>query len=176
LELHPAVMMELTMQRIATALVLALAAAMPARAEDAIVTYKSLAPDTAFDLARAAMNKCRKDGYQVAIVVLDRFGIPLATLRDRFAPAMAIDTANGKAWTAVTFTRNSGDFAKAVKDGSLSAGLANLPKVTPLAGGLLIQGGGATLGAVGVAGAPGGDKDEACAKAGLEAVQDKLDF
>ena len=62
------------MKRIVLAAALALLAALPARAEEAIVTYKSIAPDVAFDLARAALNKCRKDGYQVAVVVLDRFG------------------------------------------------------------------------------------------------------
>ena len=63
-----------------------------------------------------------------------------------------------------------------MKDGTLSPGLASLPKVTPLVGGLIIQAGGSVLGGVGVAGAPGGDKDEACAKAGLESVRDKLEF
>jgi len=164
------------MKRIVLAAALALAAALPARAEEAIVTYKSLAPDVAIDLARAALNQCRKDGYQVAVVVLDRFGAPLVEMRDRFAPVGALDIAKGKAWTSVTFTRNSGDFAKGIKDGTISAGLANLPKVTPLVGGLMIEAGGSLLGGVGVAGAPGGDKDEACAKAGLAAVQDKLDF
>jgi uncharacterized protein GlcG (DUF336 family) len=153
-----------------------LAAALPARAEEGIVTYKSIAPDVAFDLARAALNKCRKDGYQVAVVVLDRFGAPLVTMRDRFTPAGALDIANGKAWTAGTFTRDTADFVKGIKDGTLSAGLANLPRVTPLVGGLVIQAGGSLLGSVGVAGAPGGDKDEACAKAGLESVQDRLEF
>ena len=161
---------------VAAATAAIVAAAAPGRAEEAIVTYKSLAPDVAFDLARAALNKCRKDGYQVAVVVLDRFGTPLVALRDRFAGIAALDIAKGKAWTAVNFTRDSGDFVKGIKDGTLSAGLANLPNVTPLVGGLIIQAGGALLGGVGVAGAPGGDKDEACAKAGLESVQDKLDF
>jgi len=160
----------------AAAAALALAAALPARAEEGIVTYKSIAPDVAFDLARAALNKCRKDGYQVAVVVLDRFGAPLVTMRDRFTPAGALDIANGKAWTAGTFTRDTADFVKGIKDGTLSAGLANLPRVTPLVGGLVIQAGGSLLGSVGVAGAPGGDKDEACAKAGLESVQDRLEF
>ena len=149
------------MKRLILAAALSLAAALPARAEEAIVTYKSIAPDVAFDLARAALNKCRKDGYQVAVVVLDRFGAPLVTLRDRFTPAGALDIANGKAWTAGTFTRDTADFVKAIKDGTLSAGLANLPRVTPLVGGLVIQAGGSLLGSVGVAGAPGGDKDEA---------------
>jgi len=164
------------MKRIALAAVAAALLALPVRAAEGVVTYKSLAPDTAFDLARAALDQCRKDGYQVAVVVLDRFGAPLVNLRDRYTPVGAIDIASGKAWTAVTFTRDTAEFVKAIKDGTIGPGLAGLPKVTPLVGGLVIQAGGALLGGVGVAGAPGGDKDEACAKAGLAAVQDKLEF
>ncbi len=158
------------------ALAAAFIAAPPARAAEGIITYKSLSPDVAFDLARSALLKCRKDGYQVAVVVLDRFGTPLVSMRDRFAPAAALDIANGKAWTAVTFTRDTGEFVKAIKDGAIGPGLAGLPRVTPLVGGLMIEAGGSLLGGVGVAGAPGGDKDEACAKAGLATVQDKLEF
>ena len=47
---------------------------LPAGAAEGVITYKSLSPDVAFDLARTALLKCRKDGYQVAVVVLDRFG------------------------------------------------------------------------------------------------------
>lgn len=151
-------------------------ALVPAHAAEGIVTYKSLAPDVAFDLARSALQQCRTDGYQVAVVVTDRFGAPLVELRDRYTPFAALDIAKGKAWTAVTFTRNTSDFAKAIKDGTIGAGLAGVPGVTPLAGAVLVEAGGSLLGAVGVAGAPGGDKDEACAKAGLAAVQDKLEF
>jgi uncharacterized protein GlcG (DUF336 family) len=162
------------MKRIILVAALTLAAALPARAQEGIVTYKSIAPDVAFDLARAALNRCRKDGFQVAVVVLDRFGTPLVALRDRYAGIAALDIAKGKAWTAVNFTRDTGDFVKGIKDGTLSSGLANLPNVTPLVGGLIIQAGGALLGGVGVAGAPGGDKDEACAKAGIDKVADQL--
>jgi uncharacterized protein GlcG (DUF336 family) len=151
-------------------------AVVPARAAEGVITYKSLAPDIAFDLARSALQQCRKDGYQVAVVVTDRFGAPLVELRDVYTPVGALDIAKGKAWTAVTFTRNTSDFVKASKDGTISAGLAGLPGVTPLAGGVVIAAAGSLLGAVGVAGAPGGDKDEACAKSGLAAVQDKLEF
>ena len=152
------------------------AAALPASAAEGIITYKSLSPDVAFDIARTALLKCRKDGYQVAVVVLDRFGAPLVSMRDRYAGIGAMDIATGKAWTAVNFTEDTAEFIKRMKDGTVSAGLANLPNVTPLVGGLIIQAGGSVLGGVGVAGAPGGDKDEACAKAGLAAVQDKLEF
>ena len=164
------------MKRILCAAAALLLVAAAARAEDAIVTYKSIAPDTALDLAKAALQQCRKDGYQVAVVVLDRFGAPLVALRDRYAGIGAYDIATGKAWTAVNFTLDTSEFVKRTKDGTLSPGLAAMPKVTPLAGGLVIEAGGSLLGGVGVAGAPGGDKDEACAKAGLDSVRDKLDF
>jgi uncharacterized protein GlcG (DUF336 family) len=108
--------------------------------------------------------------------VTDRFGAPLVELRDVYTPVAALDIAKGKAWTAVTFTRNTSDFVKALKDGTIGAGLAGVPGVTPLAGGVVIEAAGSLLGAVGVAGAPGGDKDEACAKSGLAAVQDRLEF
>ncbi len=159
----------------ATVLLAALSPA-PSRAEDAIVTYKSLAPDAAYDLARAALEQCRKDGFQVAVVVIDRFGAPLVMLRDRYAGLAAPATATGKAWTAVNFGRDTSDLLKAIHAGQLSPGLANLPNVVMLAGGLVIEAGGALVGGVGVAGAPGGDKDEACAKAGLESIRDRLDF
>jgi uncharacterized protein GlcG (DUF336 family) len=161
---------------VAMAAVALLVGAVPVRGEDATVTYKSLAPDAALDLARAALQFCRDGGYQVAVVVVDRFGQPLVMLRDRFAGLPAPTVAADKAYTAVGFRTNSGDFAKSIQAGKLSAGLAALPHVVTLAGGLVIEAGGNLLGAVGVAGAPGGDKDEACAKAGLDAIRDRLDF
>jgi uncharacterized protein GlcG (DUF336 family) len=148
-----------------------------AYADDAaIVTYKSIAPDTALELAKSALTACRAHGYQVAVVVLDRFGQQLVLLRDRFAGLPAPGIANDKAYTALGFHMSSADFAKSVQGGQLSAGLATMPHIVPLAGGLVIEAGGSVLGAVGVAGAPGGDKDEECAKAGLDAARDKLDF
>ena len=140
------------------------------------MTYKSIAPDTALDLAKAALATCRAHGYQVAVVVLDRFGQTLVLLRDRFAGLPAAGTANDKAYTALSFRSSSGDFAKLIQSGQLSAGLAALPHVVTLQGGIVIEAGGTLLGAVGVAGAPGGDKDEECAKAGLDAIRDRLEF
>jgi len=163
-------------KRFFLAAVLALTATLPARAEEAIVTYKSLAPDVAFDLARAALNQCRKDGYQVAVAVLDRFGIPLVVLRDQFAGPLALRVAINKAKTAAAFATSTGDFGKRIQAGELSQDYKRLPNVVTLGGGIVIEAGGAKLGAVGVSGSPGGDKDEACAEAGLAAVRDKLDF
>jgi hypothetical protein len=69
------------------ALAIALALAAPARAEDALVSYKSLSTELALDLARAALAECRKRGYQAAVAVVDRFGVTQVMLRDRFAGA-----------------------------------------------------------------------------------------
>lgn len=168
--------MEAKVKRIILAAALALVAALPARAEEGIVTYKSIAPDTAFDLARAALNKCRKDGYQVAVVVVDRFGQTLVLLRDRFAGNITETVATRKALTSLNFARNSSEVARMFKSGELGPEYYQLPNILPISGGVVIQAGGSTLGAVGISGGPPGDADENCAKAGLELVQDKLDF
>lgn len=147
-----------------------------AKAEEATVTYKSLSPDVALEAAQAALKRCRTDGYQIAVAVLDRFGEPQVMLRDRFAGLPAPRTATDKAWTALGFRANTSDMVKSIQSGTLDARLASLPRVTMLGGGLIIEAGGTLLGAIGVSGAPGGDKDEACAKAGIDSIRDKLDF
>ena len=98
------------------------------------------------------------------------------TLRDRYAGLPAADTATAKAYTALSFHAATSDLAKSIKSGQMDAGLARLPHVAILAGGLVIEAGGTVLGGIGVAGAPGGDKDAACAKAGLDAIRDRIDF
>jgi uncharacterized protein GlcG (DUF336 family) len=154
----------------------ALLLAAPARAQDAFVTFKSLSPELALDLARAALADCQKRGYQAAVAVVDRFGVPQVMLRDRFAGAHTPATAIGKAWTAVSFRTNTNDLVAASKEGTAQSGVRNLPGAVVLGGGVMIEAGGTTVGGVGVSGAPGGEADEACAKAGIEAVRDKLDF
>jgi uncharacterized protein GlcG (DUF336 family) len=158
------------------AIVLALGVSPAVAGDDAIVVYKSLSPETALEAAQAALKQCRDNGFQVAVAVLDRFGLPQVMLRDRFAGQLAIDTATGKAYTALSFRSPTSDLAKSVKSGQMDAGLARLPHVAMLAGGLPIEAAGTLLGGIGVSGAPGGDKDEVCAKAGLDAIRDRIDF
>ncbi len=144
--------------------------------DDALVVYKSLSPEVALEAAQAALKKCRDNGFQVAIVVADRFGQPQVLLRDRYAGLPAADIATAKAYTALSFRRSTAELAKMVRDGQMDSGLARMPRIAMLAGGLVIETGGTLLGGIGVSGAPGGDKDEECAKAGLDAVRDKIDF
>ena len=163
-------------RKLVSALAVALALVAPVRAQDALVTYKSLSPELALDLARAALGECRKRGYQAAVAVVDRFGVTQVMLRDRFAGAHTPATAAGKAWTAASFRTNTTDLVPLTQPGMPQAAVRNLPGAVVLGGGLVIEAGGSLVGAVGVSGAPGGDADDACAKAGIDAVRDKLDF
>src|SRR5205085_8049816 len=107
----------------AAALTTVLLVAPPASAQDSLITYKSMSPEVAFDLARAALIDCRNRGYQVAIAVVDRFGVTQVMLRDRFAGPHTASTAVGKAWTAVSFRTNTGDLVAATQPGMPQAGV-----------------------------------------------------
>lgn len=159
---------------VATALLIA--SISPMRAEEALVAYKSLGPELALDLARAALDRCRANGYQVAVAVVDRTGVTQVMLRDRFAGPHTPSTASGKAWTAVSFKTSTTELNAISQPGMMQAGIRNLPGAVVIGGGLIVEAGGSLVGAVGVSGAPGGDADEACARAGIEAIRDRLDF
>ncbi|MGX0965900.1 uncharacterized protein GlcG (DUF336 family) [Bradyrhizobium japonicum] len=152
------------------------ALAHPVIAEEPLTTYKSLSPELALDLARASLGDCRSRGYQVAVAVVDRFGVIQVVLRDRFAGAHTVSTASGKAWTAATFRTSTTELNAVSQPSMMQAGIRNLPGTVIIGGGLIVEAGGSLVGAVGVSGAPGGDADEACAKAGIDAIRDKLEF
>lgn len=162
--------------RMKVALVAAALLAFPAHAQDALVTYKSLSPEVALDLARTALAACRERGYQAAVAVVDRFGVTQVLLRDRFAGAHTVPTATGKAWTAVSFRTSTAELSALTQPGMPQAAVRSLPGVVTLGGGLVIESSGSIVGGVGVSGGPGGEADEACARAGIEAVRDKLEF
>jgi uncharacterized protein GlcG (DUF336 family) len=166
----------MTMRKWLFALILVPLMCTPVRAEEGLVTFKSMSVDLALALARAALTDCQKQGYQVTVAVVDRFGVTQVLLRDRFAGAHTVATATGKAWTAASFRTNTSELVTATAPGSPQAGVRNLPGATIIAGGVTVEAGGSLIGAVGVSGAPGGDNDEACAKAGIAAIGDKLDF
>jgi uncharacterized protein GlcG (DUF336 family) len=154
----------------------AVLAGAPASAQDATFTVKLLTPETALKAAQAALKRCRDDGYQVAVAVVDRMGVMQVMLRDRYAGPHTPSTARGKAWTAVSFRTNSGELAEATQAGKPQSGVRHRPGVVALGGGLMIEGAGSLLGAIGVSGAPGGEADEACAAAGIAAIKDSLEF
>jgi uncharacterized protein GlcG (DUF336 family) len=123
----------------------------------------------------AATETCKASGYSVAAVVLDSSGAPKAVLVGDGAPAVVATFAQRKAATALAFNKTSGEVGEAAKtDAFLAEKIQNDPKLIGWAGGLPISAKGELIGAIGVGGAPGGDKDEVCAKAALAKIADRL--
>jgi uncharacterized protein GlcG (DUF336 family) len=147
-----------------------------ASAADATFTIKVLTPETALKAARAALERCRANGYQVAVAVTDRMGVVQVMLRDRFAGPHTPDMAGAKAYTAASFRANTTELAEATQPGRAQSGIRNRPGVAAVGGGLMIEAAGSLVGAIGVSGAPGGREDDACAAAGIAAIRDDLDL
>jgi uncharacterized protein GlcG (DUF336 family) len=143
--------------------------------QDGTYSIKLLTPETALKLARATMDACRKEGFQVAVAVTDRSGVTQVLLRDRFAGPHTVDIAANKAWTAVSFRQDTLSFGKATNDPAM-AGARHFARVVVVGGGVPVESGGSILGGVGVSGAPGGEADDRCARAGLNAIKDDLGF
>jgi uncharacterized protein GlcG (DUF336 family) len=154
----------------------ALMGSVQTRAEESLVVYKSLAPEIALELARAALAECQKRGYQVSVAVVDRFGVVQVLLRDRYAGPHTLATASGKAWSAASFRTSTSSLSEISQPGMMQSGIRNLPGAVIIGGGVVVETAGSIVGAIGVSGAPGGDADEACAKTGIEAIQGKIDF
>ncbi|MGB3289691.1 MAG: heme-binding protein [Burkholderiaceae bacterium] len=146
------------------------------QAAEATYNSATITTETALAAAQAALASCRTGGYQVAVSVTDRSGVPIVVLRDRYAGAHTPGTATRKAYTSASFRMSSADLAEATQAGKASSGIRHLDQILALGGGLPIEAAGSLVGAIGISGAPGGDADEACAKAGIDAIQADLDF
>ncbi len=151
-------------------------AAAPAFAQKMLASYPTLTTVAAQQAAQAALAKCMKDGYTVAVAVVDRGGQPLAVLRDNLAGAHTTQTAVNKAATAVSFRTDTTELAATSQAGKPQSGIRQLPNVVAVGGGLVIRAKGSLVGGIGVSGAPGGDADDACAKAGVAAINDAIEM
>ncbi|MBU1357708.1 MAG: heme-binding protein [Gammaproteobacteria bacterium] len=156
--------------------IIALAGMSAAFAQTATFQVRLLTPEAAVDAARGALEHCRKQGFQVAVAVVDRAGTLQVLLRDRFAGAHTIEAATDKAWTAASFRMASAAIGDETQAGRPMSGLRALSHLMPVGGGQPIESGGSVVGAIGVSGAPGGDADDVCAKAGVRAIADSLEF
>ena len=147
------------------------ALALPASAQ--LLQEKSLSAAMALPIAQTALETCTKQGYHVSVHVLGRTGEVIVAVHGDGAPPHTMENSQRKAYTARTFRISSGEFAQRVKDNpSISA--VHLTGIIAAQGALPIKAGDEVIGAVGVSGAPGGEKDEACAKTGLDKVADQL--
>ena len=168
----------MSIARWSVACVLMAGLALPAAAQtsDATFQIRLLTPETALQAARGAMAACRAQGYQVAVAVVDRTGLTQVLLRDRFAGPHTLTVATDKAWTAVSFRTQTLELADLTQGSKPMSGLRGVPRMLAVGGGVLIEGGGSIFGGIGVSGAPGGDADDACARAGIKAIADSIAF
>ncbi|MDH3230302.1 MAG: heme-binding protein [Alphaproteobacteria bacterium] len=165
------------MRKLALAAVILAASGHGAAAQDAaLVTLKVMTPETALTLAQAALKDCRGRGYQVAVAVVDRFGNLQVMLRDRFAGPHTPETARRKAWTAVSFRTDTLSMADFTEAGKEASGVRFVDQALMVGGGATVEAAGSIVGGVGVSGAPGGAADDACARVGIAAIQEDLDF
>lgn len=139
-----------------------------------VVSEKSIGMDLARDLANEAIMACRKDGYHVSAVVVDRHGQIRAALRDDLAARFTLEIAERKANMTVMAWTDSGQFRKARED--IRQELNHIDGLIVMDGGIKIVSGGYNVGAVGVSGAPGGEKDAACAKKALAKLTERIEF
>lgn len=139
-----------------------------------MLTVKTIGMELARDIANEAVLECRKQGYQVSAVVVDRGGNVVAALRDTLAARFTLQIAEEKANASVFSGIDSGAFRES--RGDIQQELNHVDGVIIMEGGLIIEAGGSRIGAVGVSGAPGGDKDAACAKKALEEAEERLEF
>jgi uncharacterized protein GlcG (DUF336 family) len=138
-----------------------------------LVTHKDLSVNTAVTIAQTAVQTCKAQGYNVSAHVLGRSGEVLVAMRGDDTGPHTLENSMKKAWTARAQRAPSVNFANAVKMNP-TVGAIHLTNMVPAQGGLPIMVGEDVIGAVGVSGAPGGDKDEACAKAGIDKIAAEL--
>ena len=146
-------------------------------ADSSTWTQKVITPETALKAAQAAKAECARRGWQVTVAVTDPAGLPLVVLRDRYAGWHTLAAAEGKARTAASWRDATSTVAARInKPDSAEQAIKNLSGVVMIGGGLPIDAAGQMVGAIGVSGAPGGDNDDVCAKAGIAAVEGELAF
>src|SRR4029077_20334793 len=124
-------------------------------------------------IATTAIETCKGNGYRVSATILGREGQIIAQLRGDETGPHTLENSMKKAYTARTFRIPSGEFVQRVKDNP-TTGAVHLTGIIAAQGALPIKAGDEVIGAVGVSGAPGGEKDEACSKAGIDKVADQL--
>jgi uncharacterized protein GlcG (DUF336 family) len=138
-----------------------------------LLAHKDLSLATALAIATAAAEHCKAQGYHVSVAVVGREAQVIVQLRGDQSPPHSAENSYRRAYTALTYRQPSLNVEKRVR-ADPGDQLVHLREVMGAQGGLPIVVGGDTIGAVAVSGSPGGDKDEACARAGLDKVADQL--
>ena len=154
-----------------SALPLVCALSVPASAQ--LLNQKAIPAAMAITIAQTAIDTCKTNGFAVSVSVVGRSGELILQVRGDGTGPHTVENSFRKAYTSRTFRIPSGEMTKRLKDNP-TLGTVHLSNIIALAGALQIKIGEETIGAIGVSGAPGGEKDEVCAQAGIDKVADQL--
>ncbi len=146
--------------------------AAPASAQ-APQVEKNISMAMALAIIQGTIEQCTKDGYKVSVTIVDKAGNVAAQIRGDGTNPHTMEFGRLKAYTARTRGQTSLEFMKLVADPA-NAYLKQIPNTVAVGGGVPIKAGNEVIGAIGVSGAPGGEKDEVCANAGIAKVADAL--
>ena len=158
--------------RLAVLASLSILATSPALAQ-APQTEKNVSMAMALAIIQGTLEQCTKDGYKVSVVIVDKAGNVAASVRGDGTNPHTMEFGRLKAYTSRTRGQTSLEFMKLTSDPA-NAYLKQIPNTVAVGGGVPIKAGNEVIGAVGVSGAPGGEKDEVCANAGIAKVADAL--
>jgi uncharacterized protein GlcG (DUF336 family) len=147
--------------------------ALTAPANAQLLQQKSLSSGIALAMAETTMAVCKANGYAVSVTVVGRSGEIILQVRGDNTGPHTVENSMRKAYTARTFRVPSGEIVTRLKNDPTFA-LIHLNNVIANQGALPIKVGDEVIGGIGASGAPGGDKDEACVKAGIDKVADLL--
>jgi len=161
----------LRLATIALASTAAIALAAPAGAQ--LLAHKDITAEMAVTIAQTAIATCKANGYKVSSTIVGRNGEIIAQIRGDDTGPHTVENSFRKAYTARTFRSPSGALVDRLK-AEPTLGLIHLTNVIANQGALPIKVGEEVIGAAGASGAPGGEKDEACVKAGIDKVADQL--
>ena len=161
------------LRRAAIALIATGAAALTIPANAQLLSHKDLTAAIAMTIAQTTIETCKANGYAVSVTVVGRSGEVILQVRGDNTGPHTFENSFRKAYTARTFRSPSGALVDRLK-ADPTLGLIHLTNVIANQGALPIKVGNEVIGAAGASGAPGGEKDEACVKAGIDKVADQL--
>jgi len=152
---------------------LAIACSVTSAANSQLISTKQLSLPIAVAIAQTAVQTCKQQGYNVSVHVIGNMGEILVAMRGDNTGPHTMENSMRKALASRGQRIPSGQFAENVAK-TPNAGALRLGNMIPARGALPIKAGEDVIGAAGASGAPGGDKDEACVKAGIDKVKDDL--
>ena len=158
----------------------AIAASIMAALAEPLPTQRYLPLDVAIEAALAALKACTDKGHHVSVEVMNHNAMVLVTFHHELATIHSSYSAHAKAYTVLSYSYSSGETTSAqiaqriTKNPADVARIQGIPGLILAPGGVLIQAGKQTVGAIGVGGSAGPVNDEICAKAGIEKIKDRL--